>query len=365
MENTDKKFRINAKNIFLTYSQASELPTRELVYESLELICKGKNLSGLAVAQEKHQDGSFHYHCFLDFSKPFNTFNPRIFDIYEVHPKIESVRNREKALGYILKEDRRVLMSQHIMNLLTRWDSTARYLIENYLKKGYGPDYTAVMMKDYGFNNVHKIKTWWKALQGGEIRKRELNKNGWEPVLEKLKELDERIYRHLVVAAGYREDQARPLKTKNLLLWSSKPSMGKTSFTLFLKEHLKSFDFPMDGWWDGYEDKFYQVIIWNETSFVGWSIQELNKFFDGSGMMLPIKGAKQTKSDNPLIIGTSNCDLRGLLKQKGFDDEKIEFYLPILRARIVEVEVDENMLWKVLGDMEYANKPVKLDEDER
>ena len=65
-------------------------------------------------------------------------------------------------------------------------------------------------------------------------------------------------------------------------------------------------------------------------------------------MQLPIKGAKQVKTDNPLIVCTSNCDLRGLLRQKGYDDEKIDFYLPILRTRIVEVEVDEKTLWPFL-----------------
>ena len=163
-----------------------------------------------------------------------------------------------------------------------------------------------------------KIRTWWKTLQGAKIREKELNKPGWQAVMEQFKGLEPRIMECLEVAYRYeKEGRNRPLKTKNLLLWSKEPSYGKTTFTLNLAKHLKIFDFPTDGWWDGYDDGFYQLIVWNECSFVGWQIQEINKLFDGSSMQLPIKGAKQTKTDNPLIICTSNTNLACLMQQKG------------------------------------------------
>ena len=346
------RFRIRGKSIFLTYAKSDTL-TKKYISEMLMLFCEKKNLSGIAVCAELHKDGTKHHHAMLDFSKEFETENVRFFDIDTCHPKVESIRNRERALGYLLKEDKDVLMDDHMEKLTMFWDSTARYQVERMLKKGYGPDYTAMQLSNYGYKNTVKIRNWWKVLQAGKIREKELRKTGWHAVLEKCKSLPSEIYECLSIAAECEKaGKTRPLKTLNLLLWSKEPSYGKTTFTQALSKFLRTFDFPTDGWWDGYDDCFYQVIVWNECSFVGWQIQQINKLFEGSGIQLPIKGAKQTKTDNPLIVCTSNLNLEGLLKQKGYDDEKISFYLPILRTRIREVRVTKDMLWPVLANME-------------
>ena len=351
---TEKKprFRIRGKSIFLTYAQSDNL-TRNQIAETLALYCERKSLSGIAVCQELHKDGTKHHHAMLDFSKEFETENARFFDIDACHPKVENIRNRERALGYLLKEDKYVWMDDHMERLTTFWDSTVRYQVERMLKKGYGPDYTATQLSHYGYKNSSKIRNWWKVLQASKIREKELQKTGWTAALERFKNLPTEIYECLRIAAEYEKaGKTRPLKTLNLLLWSKEPSYGKTTFTQMLSTFLRTFDFPTDGWWDGYDDCFYQVIVWNECSFVGWQIQQINKLFEGSGIQLPIKGAKQTKTDNPLIVCTSNLDLEGLLKQKGYDSEKINFYLPILRTRIREVEVTKDMLWSVLDSEE-------------
>lgn len=343
-----KTFRLSAKSVFLTYSKANGL-SRELIKNVLTERFEDKYLSGIAVAQEKHKDGSFHYHVFLDFSKAIDTENPRYFDIEDFHPNCKGARNRENVLSYLLKEDKYVLMDDHIYHLCMRWNTTVKYIVEQMLKKGYGPDYTATQLGNYGFLHSDRIRKWWKILNAAKVREKELNKTGWKVVLERFKGLDERIYEVLETAAHYDElGVKRPLKTLNLLLWSDDPNFGKTTFTIALQECLKTFDFPTDGWWDGYDDEFYQLIVWNECSFIGWQIQQINKLFEGSGIQLPIKGAKQTKTDNPLIICTSNVSLDGLLKQKGFDKEKRMFYLPILRTRIREIEVTKDMLWPYL-----------------
>ena len=346
------RFRITGKSIFLTYAKSDKL-TKKQISETLKLFCESKSLSGIAVCEELHKDGTKHHHAMLDFSQLFETENARFFDIDTCHPKVETIRNRERALGYLLKEDKYVLMDDHMEKLTMFWDSTVRYQVERMLKKGYGPDYTAIQLSNYGYKNSAKIRNWWKVLQAGKIREKELQKPGWEVALEKFKDLPKEIYECLSIAAECeRAGKPRPLKTLNLLLWSKEPSYGKTTFTQALSKFLRTFDFPTDGWWDGYDDCFYQIIVWNECSFVGWQIQQINKLFEGSGIQLPIKGAKQTKTDNPLIVCTSNLDLEGLLKQKGYDNEKTSFYLPILKTRIREVEVTKDMLWPMLDNME-------------
>ena len=348
-----KSLLIQGKSLFLTYSQAEkqaakdlqEKPTKEKLYLFLSDYAKSEScLSGVAVCEEKHKDGSSHFHCFVDFSKKVIINEPREFDFLGIHPHISAVVNREKALCYMMKEDRKIEMDDHMQNLCCQWQSTALYVAEFYLKKGFGPDLTAEKMRHYGFTHYHKIRTWWKALQAANIRKQEQKKDGWPAVMEKFQGLPQVIFDALKFAAECSQKEIhRPLKSKNLLLWSSNPSVGKTTLTLELKKYLRTFDFPTDGWWDGYDDGFYDLVVWNECNFVGWQISDLNRLFEGSNLQLPIKGAKQTKTDNPLIICTSNLDLEGLLKQKGFTEDKVEFYLPILRTRIIEVEIKDEI----------------------
>ena len=344
---------IQGKSLFLTYSQAEkqakkdlqEKPTKETLYLFLsDYAITVSCLSGVAVAEEKHKDGSSHFHCFMDFSKKVIIKEPREFDFLGIHPNMSAVKSREKTLVYMMKEDRKMQMDEHVQNLCCQWHSTALYLAEFYLEKGFGPDLTAMKMKHYGYNHYHKIRTWWKALQASKMRKDEILKPGWPKVVEMFQGLPKVIFDVLKFAAECSEKKIhRPLKSKNLLLWSRNPSVGKTTLTLELKKYLKAFNFPTDGWWDGYDDNFYQMIIWNECNFVGWQISDLNRLFEGSNLELPIKGAKQTKTDNPLIICTSNLDLTGLLAQKGFTAEKVNFYLPILRSRIIEVEIKDEI----------------------
>lgn len=342
-----KNFRINAKSIFLTYSQADCL-SREYIYQHLQELFKSKCLSGIAVAEEKHLDGSNHYHVMLDFSKSIDTINPRLFDILDIHPNVQTARNRKDVLGYILKEDKHVLMDNHIRTLCSKYKATALYLIENYFDIGYGPDLTATELKRFGFDNASKIKTWYKVYQASKVRLIEMSKPGWKPVLERFGNIP--TIGNILKFASQCKDEGitRPLKSPQLLLWSSNPSLGKTTFTNQLKANVKTFDFPVDGWWDGYENNYFDLIVWNETNFVGWQISDLNKLFEGYSMNLPIKGSKTFKDDNPLIICTSNLSLEGLLKQKGFDEAKVNFYLPILRSRIVEVEIKDQDLWNYL-----------------
>ena len=363
LKSVKKPFRVKGKAIFLTYSKINygfDIKDVRNWFSDRLIKClselKARTLSGVAVALEMHKDGSYHIHAFMDFSSTFETENPRYFDIDGMHPNFAKAKNRENALSYLLKEDKKVHLDEHTKTLCVRWNSTARYMVEHYLAKGFGPDLTAVKMGNYGYNNVSKIKRWWQASQAALFRKNQIEKKGFALIIDRLisnkemidekeKPIFDALFDSIKTANEYKGK--RPLKTKNLLFYSSKPSVGKTTLCQVLEENVKVFDFPTDGWWDGYEDCFYDLIVWNEVNFVGWQITDINRLFEGTSLKLPIKGSKQTKTDNPLIICTSNLNLEGLLKQKGYSQEKVDFYLPILRTRIKEVSVEQG-LWGVI-----------------
>lgn len=92
-------FRINAKNIFLTYSQ-SKLDAQQIIH----YVTKIPGICQWIVARERHQDGNTHFHCLYQYTKKVNITNERHFDLYGEHPRIESVRDLKATISYCKKE---------------------------------------------------------------------------------------------------------------------------------------------------------------------------------------------------------------------------------------------------------------------
>lgn len=91
-------FRLNTKNVFLTYPQCDITP-REL----------GEHLASLRptryiqVVRERHQDGNNHLHVLLQWVDKFNLRNERFFDFARHHPNIQAVRSVSDVFDYICK----------------------------------------------------------------------------------------------------------------------------------------------------------------------------------------------------------------------------------------------------------------------
>ena len=355
------KFRVRSMKIFLTFSKVSRNMNKELIREEIVKLCESKNsgLSGVAIAQEKHTDGTYHFHVYLRFSRPIATENPRYFDILGSHPNFSAVRNEEATFLYLLKEDKEVYMNEYMRKQSLKYDECAMYHIENYLRRGYGPDYAITELGKYGFHNRSKVTGWYKSVMNTNTVKEEISKKGWSSInLAILKKyFKPEVYDIFKIAVDAAEKGIpRPFKSPNLFLWSSKPNMGKTTFTRYFKDKLSHFTFPIDAWWDGYENGRYQLITWNEMDFVKWRFTELNLLFEGSPLHLPIKGAKTPKKDNPLIIATANYSLRQLVKKRERNAELAKISLGALRARIIEIEIKDKWLFKLLDELIASDK---------
>ena len=93
-------FKLQSKNIFLTYAQCDVSKEALLAYlQSLAPIQE------YCIGQEKHQDGNLHLHAFVSFKERFTTRDERIFDCNGFHPNIQVVRNKKKCVEYCCKED--------------------------------------------------------------------------------------------------------------------------------------------------------------------------------------------------------------------------------------------------------------------
>lgn len=93
-------FRLNAKNIFLTYPQCDISPEDA-----------AETLSGLytppaacAVCREEHKDGNYHLHALVLIGHRHDHRDVRFWDLGSAHPNAQSARNPKDVLNYISKK---------------------------------------------------------------------------------------------------------------------------------------------------------------------------------------------------------------------------------------------------------------------
>lgn len=68
------------------------------------------DIQQLFIAEESHKDGGTHFHALLSAKAGFDSQNERLFDIKGHHPNIQKLKDWTKAIQYISKEDKDVLM---------------------------------------------------------------------------------------------------------------------------------------------------------------------------------------------------------------------------------------------------------------
>jgi len=102
----EKKFRLQTKELFLTYPQSGDL-TLDFVRESLDNILNTFILKEYLISKEFHEDGQPHIHVYCKTFKITSITNQNYFDIeFEgktYHPNIQSARSAGNVIKYILK----------------------------------------------------------------------------------------------------------------------------------------------------------------------------------------------------------------------------------------------------------------------
>jgi len=91
-------FRLNAKNVFLTYPRCSIAP--RTLGEHLKTL---RPTTFIQVSRETHEDGAYHLHVLLQWVDKYNLRNERFFDFEDHHPNIQAVRQVADVFDYINK----------------------------------------------------------------------------------------------------------------------------------------------------------------------------------------------------------------------------------------------------------------------
>lgn len=93
-------YRLQAKNIFLTYPQCDLEKEQVLQFFSNLFEYDFK----YAIGREQHKDGGCHLHVLLALSQKFSTRNERWADIAHFHPNIQPCRSLKNVLRYVTKD---------------------------------------------------------------------------------------------------------------------------------------------------------------------------------------------------------------------------------------------------------------------
>lgn len=99
------KFRLNRKTFGLTYSCPKNLSANPLDFEYIKNMLEDIGKCKYVISEEKHEDGKLHYHIWIEYKKKIDTKNERFFDLKDVHPKIEKLKDEEHWCDYIRKYD--------------------------------------------------------------------------------------------------------------------------------------------------------------------------------------------------------------------------------------------------------------------
>nr|QFR36394.1 AC1 [Sweet potato leaf curl Hubei virus] len=105
---TPNRFRINAKNYFLTYPQCSL--SKEEALQQIQNIQTPVNKKFIKICRELHEDGNPHLHVLLQFEGRFQCKNNRFFDLVSptrsahFHPNIQGAKSSSDVKSYIDKD---------------------------------------------------------------------------------------------------------------------------------------------------------------------------------------------------------------------------------------------------------------------
>jgi len=331
-----KGFRMNAKSFSLTFPQN---PTTKTEAEA-RINAKWDDVS-YVISQEKHKDGNFHLHIYLQFPTAKNFKDAKCFDfIGNMHGDYSVTKNIRKWIEYCVKEDKEYAAKGiDVKALLQKKNPKGKALVD---MLDAGKTIEDVRKTDNYFFCINKKKLEDYGAYMSIIHQREKLEEWKEPDWINLTGSNRKIGKWL--ADNIR--RSRPFKAPQLFIHGP-PNHGKTSLIEFLKKSLSVYHIPTtEDFYDAFDNEYDLCVI---DEFKGQkSIQWLNQFLDGQTMTMRKKGSQYLKTKNIPTMILSNYAPRdcyeGIKKAEAEAAEKgytIPDKLESLMARLSVVEVTE------------------------
>lgn len=367
-----KSFRIQSKNIFLTYPQCQ---TPLTTFQNLINNFFKDNLEKGVISQETHEDGNLHLHAALTLKTPMNSRDPKVFDGLVDPPKHPNIMTRFtggqlKAFEYVMKEGNYLPLGrgfdlETFMDAARKKQSTKTSLILKDIQAGQNLDQLVDSHAEYLLQNLRKVKEYLDFLS---LRERRLQFA--EAQTQRVHVMPAESYSsswNQEIASWLNLNLRNPRAHRQKQLWiCAPPGMGKTSLIMMLEKAygLSVYYWPKEEvWWDAYSDGAYDVIVLDEFHSQK-TITQLNPILSGDPVPLSRRcSAPLTKRDNlPVIILSNYTPEECFAKVASNQPHKLA---PLIdRLTIIHVEGPIRMV-PVLDDdiIEIPTEPQSLPDD--
>ena len=284
-------FRLNAKNIFLTYPHCNG--SKQDLLDFINTKYPNKPFR-YVIAQETHQDGSLHLHALICVisGRGVDTRNPNYWDFNGCHGNYKPAANPAGLWDYLHKEDQNPLKNcdhDDLRGAHSLAQKGTRALIGKRLLEDTPLDDVVVEYPQLLFG-YKRLKEDLKAFQDGKKVYAEMPgflPNPW----------------------GFLICPASAAKRRHYWIYSRNPNRGKTTWARTLEQYggyIKSSDFS---YWGvcGRET----LIIFDDYNTAGLKFNALNQICDGSYEYRVFMGGL-LKLNRPLCIVLSNTTIEEL-----------------------------------------------------
>lgn len=363
-EEKKKDDRKQANRLLITIAQTGEFD-KDFIKQKL-LGKYGSNIAYCCISREEHKgEKGIHCHIFINFVNRIKySYQPNTFEfLFNKPANIAQVKaskqDRIRALQYVKKVQDYIEFGRNDVDEEKHIVANVEQYVMKMIKEGIGYkqllSHEIEKVQDYALKNSGKVQRMIHEIE-------ELRSWGRKQKLKGIKYIDEGLMKEVLAESEMRKIERdkglkkiiehinkiciykgnKPFKDKHLLIWSHGVNKGKTSLIRKIMEYCPMYGFPTDQWFHGYESNEFWAIFWNEMKMVGYDIDMLKNFLEGTPVKLAIKGSQVEKEDNPQVFMTSNNDLEEMIEKKymngGVEEKKIA--LDAMRARVDEVCVD-------------------------
>jgi len=275
------RFRLRAKQIFLTYPQADGVDANSL----LDFLRQQADY--VILARERHRDGAIHYHAGILYPQHQNINDANRYDYSGKHPNIQGCRNWRATTAYIRKcgdfleygadpsnKDQTTLRQDAITG------TTATEAIDKYMESRSG-----------SIRGYRSLIADYRQYQS-DIQHRSL-----------IPEIGKDRFNACTIGNCITFTFSSKFKSPKLYIWGP-PNVGKTSL---LNQYDSRFIYnaPDNNDWSGFNDSFHKLIVFDE--FHGqMPLSTLLKLMQGSHTRLNTKGGSIDCTHNMPMIFLSN-----------------------------------------------------------
>ena len=295
-------FRINGRNLYLTYPQLS-FELASITKEEILNRIKDKynsDLNWCVIGQELHEDNNPHLHICIALHKKINYIGPSCLDwVVNKHGNYQIAKNILSVLKYCIKDNNycefNINTKEYIRKRLPL--NQQAYII---IQEGGNIDDIDDKLPGYLLQHLNKVEYYIKYRERKRIRGTNTLWKGCytisnnEKTIKIVKWLNDNIMK------------PRNFKQKQLYIQSTEHGKGKTSLINQLCEIIRVYPIPNEEhYYDLWEENCYDLIVFDE--FLGQKkITFMNNILQGSRIMIPFKGGQRLKIKNIPIIICSN-----------------------------------------------------------